>query len=139
MVIGQGRRLQPCSSFYDRRVAGVVSGGSGMRPALVLGRARSNCPVVPLALTGTVYCKVDASYACIEEGDLLTTSATRGYAMKGPWRWLARSADQACGGALGSAEAQAFLAAMPSVQALMPALDVRALRPTLGAASEAEP
>jgi len=31
---------------------------------------------------GKVYCKVDAQYSPIEIGDLLTTSATPGHAMK---------------------------------------------------------
>jgi hypothetical protein len=37
---------------------------------------------MPLALVGKTYCKVDAQYASIEIGDLLTTSPTPGHAMK---------------------------------------------------------
>jgi hypothetical protein len=37
---------------------------------------------MPIALMGKVYCKVDAQYGAIEIGDLLTTSATPGHAMK---------------------------------------------------------
>jgi hypothetical protein len=37
---------------------------------------------MPVALVGKVYCKVDAHYASIEVGDLLTTSDTPGHAMK---------------------------------------------------------
>jgi hypothetical protein len=37
---------------------------------------------MPVALMGKVYCKVDADYAPIEIGDLLTTSSTEGHAMK---------------------------------------------------------
>ncbi len=37
---------------------------------------------MPLALVGKAYCKVDAQYASIEVGDLLTTSPTPGHAMK---------------------------------------------------------
>jgi hypothetical protein len=37
-----------------------------------------------VALAGRVYCNVDATRtAAVEPGDLLTTSATPGYAMKG--------------------------------------------------------
>jgi hypothetical protein len=36
----------------------------------------------PVALTGRVYALADATYGTIEVGDLLTTSATAGYAMK---------------------------------------------------------
>jgi len=35
-----------------------------------------------VAMTGRVYCYVDASQGAIEPGDLLTTSDTPGYAMK---------------------------------------------------------
>jgi hypothetical protein len=35
-----------------------------------------------MSVTGKVYCKVDAQYAAISVGDLLTTSATSGHAMK---------------------------------------------------------
>jgi hypothetical protein len=34
-------------------------------------------------LSGKVYCRVDASYDCVEVGDLLVSSPTRGHAMKG--------------------------------------------------------
>ena len=37
---------------------------------------------IPVALAGKVYCKVDASFGAIELGDMLTTSATPGFAMK---------------------------------------------------------
>jgi len=37
---------------------------------------------VPVALLGRVFCKGDATAAPIEAGDLLTTSATPGHAMK---------------------------------------------------------
>ena len=37
---------------------------------------------MPIALMGKVNCKVDAQYAAIEVGDLLTTSPTPGHAMK---------------------------------------------------------
>ena len=36
----------------------------------------------PVALTGRVYCLVDATDAAIEPGDMLTTSSTVGHAMK---------------------------------------------------------
>ena len=36
----------------------------------------------PIALVGKVYCKADATYGAISVGDLLTTSATPGHAMK---------------------------------------------------------
>ncbi len=38
---------------------------------------------VPLAVVGIVPCKVTAQNGAIREGDLLVTSSTPGYAMKG--------------------------------------------------------
>lgn len=68
---------------YDRRVAGIISGAGGVKPGMVMGQAGSIADGAhPVALTGRVYCLVDASYGTIEPGDLLTTSATPGHAMK---------------------------------------------------------
>jgi hypothetical protein len=68
---------------YDRRVAGVISGAGGVKPGMLMGQRGSEADGQhPVALTGRVYCKVDASYGAIEPGDLLTTSATPGHAMK---------------------------------------------------------
>jgi hypothetical protein len=35
----------------------------------------------PVALTGRVWCQVDASFGAVKPGDLLTTSPTAGHAM----------------------------------------------------------
>ncbi|MEN8006324.1 MAG: hypothetical protein ABFS42_04880 [Candidatus Krumholzibacteriota bacterium] len=68
---------------YDRRVAGIVSGADGVKPGLLMGQKGSEADgEFPVALTGRVYCKVDASFGAIEPGDLLTTSPTPGHAMK---------------------------------------------------------
>jgi hypothetical protein len=77
-----------CSREYDRTVAGVVSGGGGLRPGFVLGKREDGGARVPVALLGRVFCKVDADYAPLGIGDLLTTSPTAGHAMKsrGPQR-----------------------------------------------------
>jgi len=82
IVIGDDERLQRCTRAYDRAVAGVVSGAGGYRPGIVLGSVVSNEKRVRLALTGRVYCRVDASYSPIAIGDLLTTSPAPGHAMK---------------------------------------------------------
>lgn len=82
MVLDQEGRLQQSHQAYDRRVAGVVSGAGDYRPGMVLDRQQSQDSRVPIALVGKVYCKVDAQYAPIEVGDLLTTSPTAGHAMK---------------------------------------------------------
>jgi hypothetical protein len=84
LVIEPGRRLTPCSRAYDRRVAGVVSGAGAQRPGIVLGRRQhaAGRVRVPVALTGTVLCKVDATASPIEVGDLLTSSPRTGHAMR---------------------------------------------------------
>ena len=71
------------SAPYDRRVAGIVSGAGGVKPGLLMGQRGTEADGQhPVALTGRVYCKVDASFGAIEPGDLLTTSPTTGHAMK---------------------------------------------------------
>ncbi len=82
MVIDAEGALRESIDAYDKRVAGVVSGAGDYKPALVLDKRSSPESRVPLALVGKVYCKVDAEYSAIEVGDLLTTSATPGHAMK---------------------------------------------------------
>ena len=67
---------------YDRRVAGVISGAGGYKPAVILDRKATGADRLPLALMGKVYCRVDASKSPISIGDLLTTSSTPGHAMK---------------------------------------------------------
>jgi len=82
---------------YDKRVAGVVSGGGTRKPAIILGKADSTPDRVAVSLMGTAFCKVDARMAPVEVGDLLTTSGTPGHAMK------ALDASQAFGAVIGKA------------------------------------
>jgi hypothetical protein len=82
MVIDQEGLLKPSGLPYDRAVAGVASGGGDERPGIVLGHRPGDEPRIPIALAGRVHCHVDADVAPIEVGDLLTTSATPGHAMK---------------------------------------------------------
>lgn len=75
--------LMRSSQAYDRKVAGIISGAGGIRPGMVMGQKGSVASgAYPVALTGRVYCFVDASEHAIIPGDLLTTSDTPGYAMK---------------------------------------------------------
>src|SRR6185437_6458486 len=60
---------------------GVVAGAGGLHPAVVLQRVPSQ-PGSPIALVGKAFCKVDAAFGKIMAGDLLTTSATQGHAMR---------------------------------------------------------
>jgi hypothetical protein len=76
-------RLALSQAAYDRAVAGVISGAGGVRPGMLMSQPGSVADGRhPVALTGRVYCWVDASYGAIRPGDLLTTSATPGHAMK---------------------------------------------------------
>jgi len=68
---------------YDRRVAGIISGAGGVKPGMLMGQKGSVANgTQPVALTGRVYCRADASKGPIEPGDLLTTSDVPGHAMK---------------------------------------------------------
>ena len=67
---------------YDTRVAGIVSGAGGIRPGVALRQQGKLDAGQNVALTGRVYVMADASHGAINPGDLLTTSATRGHAMK---------------------------------------------------------
>jgi len=82
MVLGDEGALHESQQPYDKRVAGVVSGAGTYKPGLVLDRQATRLGRKPIALMGKVFCKVDARYAAIEIGDLLTTSASPGHAMK---------------------------------------------------------
>jgi hypothetical protein len=64
---------------YDSKVAGIVAGAKGIGSGVRLGAGQFDHDV---ALAGRVYCNVDATEMAVEPGDLLTTSATPGYAMK---------------------------------------------------------
>jgi len=75
--------LRVSSKSYDRCVAGIVSGAGGVKTGMLMGQRGSKADGShPIALSGRVYCRVDASYGAVQPGDLLTTSDTPGYAMK---------------------------------------------------------
>lgn len=103
MTIDHDGALRPSNHAYDKRVAGVVSGAGDYRPAIVLDKQAPPGNRGPISLVGKIYCKVDAGYLPIEAGDLLTTSATPGYAMKADDPLKAFGA--VIGKALGSLEA----------------------------------
>jgi hypothetical protein len=71
---GDDDKLHQSSAAYDKRVAGVISGTEEHKPGVILNRQQSSNKRVPLALSGKVYCKVDARYSAVNVGDLLTTS-----------------------------------------------------------------
>lgn len=95
---------------YDHRVAGVISGAGSYRPALILDR-QPGAHRRPLALTGKVWCKVEADSGAIGLGDLLTTSAIPGHAMR------AADPSRAFGAVIGKA-----LGTLESGRGLLPVL-----------------
>jgi hypothetical protein len=107
---GEGK-LTPSWRSYDKRVVGVVTGAGDFKPALFLGRMEMEPNRLPIALVGKVFCKVDAQYASIDVGDLLTTSQTPGHAMK------ADEPNRAFGSVIGKA-----LRPLPAGQGLIPIL-----------------
>src|SRR5262249_11249816 len=112
VVIDQQGSLVESSEPYDKKVAGVVSGGGAYRPALILDKQTPTANGrAPIALLGKVFCKVDARYCPIEVGDLLTTSPTPGHAMK------ATDSTKSFGAVIGKA-----LQSLPSGAALVPIL-----------------
>lgn len=75
--------LRLSTRAYDPAVAGVISGAGGVKPGLLMGQQGTTAHGRhPVALTGRVYCRVDADYGAIHPGDLITTSATPGHGMK---------------------------------------------------------
>lgn len=74
--------LKLSSEPYDRRVAGIISGAGGVNPGLSLSQQGVLEGDQHVALTGRVYVQADTATGPIKPGDLLTTSATPGHAMK---------------------------------------------------------
>ena len=111
MVINDAGELEPSEIPYNHRVAGVVAGAGDYHPGLILDKRDSSMGRVAIGLVGKAFCKVDARYGSINVGDLLTTSATRGHAMK------ASDTARAFGAVLGKA-----LGALDAGQGLLPVL-----------------
>jgi hypothetical protein len=82
MVLDEAGAVRMCDGAYDHRVAGVISGAGGYRPAVIADRRDTGSYRLALALMGKAYCKLDATASPIDVGDLLTTSNEPGYAMK---------------------------------------------------------
>jgi hypothetical protein len=77
-------QLTLCDSVHDKKVAGIVSGAGGVKPGMLMSQPGTKADgKLPVALSGRVYCWVDAdANGAIEPGDMLTTSATPGHGMK---------------------------------------------------------
>jgi len=77
------RRLALSRKPYSRLVAGIYSTKPGMLATPHEMDSPELSSEVPLAVVGIVPCKVSAENGPIRRGDLLVTSSTAGYAMKG--------------------------------------------------------
>jgi hypothetical protein len=82
MTFKEDGSIESCNKSYDKKVVGVISGAGDYKPGLVLGKIETEEGRMPIALMGKVFCWVDADFGSVEVGDLLTTSATSGHAMK---------------------------------------------------------
>jgi hypothetical protein len=69
---------------FDRTVAGVVSGAGGVKSGMLMGQTGTKAAGKhPVALTGRVYCYVDADAGgSVAPGDLITPSSSPGHGMK---------------------------------------------------------
>lgn len=76
--------LRVSDRAFDSRVAGIISGAGGVRPGMTLSQPGTDADGEhPVALTGRVWCFVDAdANGPVVAGDLLTTSDTPGHAMR---------------------------------------------------------
>ena len=75
-------QLKLSERAYDKRVAGIVSGAGGVQPGLTLSQQGVLAGGQNVALSGRVYVQADATAVPIQPGDLLTTAALPGHAMK---------------------------------------------------------
>lgn len=75
-------QLKMSTKAYDTRVAGIVSGANGINPGIAMHQEGQLEGGQNIALSGRVYVQADDSNGAIEPGDLLTTSAVPGHAMK---------------------------------------------------------
>ena len=75
-------QLKLSESAYDTRVAGIISGANGVNPGISLSQQGVMEGDQNVALSGRVYVQADADAGAIKPGDLLTTSAIPGHAMK---------------------------------------------------------
>lgn len=77
-------RLSISRGTYNRRVAGIISGANNLSAGMILPDLASDKTTFaqPVALSGRVWVYCDATQNPIKPGDLLTTAATPGHAMK---------------------------------------------------------
>lgn len=74
-MIARDGRMRQCTRAADRRVSGVLVSHNDKPPGHEGRRG-------VVAAAGPIPCRADAKYGAIKARDLLTTSRTRGHAMK---------------------------------------------------------
>jgi hypothetical protein len=100
LTTGAGDDVQKSAEAYSTMVAGIYATKPG-----VIGRRESlpkDGQEIPMAMVGIVPTKVTTENGPIKKGDLLVTSSTPGYAMKGTDR--AKMLGAVIGKAMGSLE-----------------------------------
>ena len=85
LVIGaeKGSDVLKSADAYSTLVAGIYSTKPGLVGRRQTTDAKTSTTEVPMAMVGIVPTKVSAENGSIKRGDLLVTSSTLGYAMKG--------------------------------------------------------
>ncbi len=81
LVVSEGGKsiLSRARTEYNRSVIGVISGN----PAIIINADGTRQKAYPVALTGTVLCRIDARQKPLRPGDPVVTSATPGCGMGG--------------------------------------------------------
>jgi len=81
LVVSEGGRsiLSRARTEYNRSVIGVVSGN----PTIIINTNGTKQKAYPVALTGTVLCRIDARQKPVRPGDPVVTSSTPGCGMGG--------------------------------------------------------
>jgi len=74
-------KMRVARGAYNRRVAGVISGANDLGVGMVLADLPGSEEARPVALSGRVWVRADASKHPIEPGDMLTTADRAGHAM----------------------------------------------------------
>jgi hypothetical protein len=74
--------VRACTAAYDPGVAGAVSGAGGVHPGIRLGQTGVLDGDAQITLAGRVYVKCSTANGAIRPGDMLTTSAVPGHAMR---------------------------------------------------------
>ncbi len=92
MDIANPGQLMVSQRPYDTLVVGIASGAGGVRPGLTLHQEGLLEGETAVSIAGRVYVLAEANSTPIRPGDLLTTSALPGHAMRAADRELAYGA-----------------------------------------------